>query len=1130
MPPKRKKRRSQNYEAWRQGPRAAPYWAKFEEGFLKSGQFAEGQKGEEFLNVYNQILQGESNGGGKYSSDGAEAHLQNAMDWQAWLLVKLVHNNVSYRNGCLYGCTDPKPVIYEKMWNTIKNELRNRSRQAKGSQKAVRTTKPTAKKRSDGSSSESGEELNPNDGMVLVTWVNLPISLRKTVSNTEEFEKFCGYNLPGFRAAVEARFGLASHQHVILELVESNNSTFTEAQSVAAQEHNKDGVFFALKTRKATLQQEVAPLPPAVIATPQAHKSKNEPEQRRLAWAEMIADARSKNSKTLDLSVPLWQFSFLKSLGDDTKVSIEDVVLNLGEVNDEETALEYTHGLLDLTKALKDKDEIKGEGSEDSEGPPLTRYREITQEEKDAYREQAQWLDNKVYQREDHNGACARLGIQDPARPRMDGLYPAQTFEFYQPTAIDAMVSFEDANIRGGLLADDMGLGKTVEIIGLMLFRSNQRKLAIKNGEQVSPALPTLILMPRTLVIQWKDEILKFTDRFRVVVYYGTPKNRTEEGVVYHKGKITRSSDYFNGDERNADTIVLSTYTTWAIRHGPKAQTTWLIDEHMRSAKASRQKARLHVEKSYKVDVATKSCAIQLQDCFERVILDEGHEIRHMSPQVGISVRWVGGKYRNVVTGTPILNGLVDFCGIMRFLQPPELESMEHIRSLGIKPKPHEHTLKDILKLFDPWSVEDDDPRATLRYSVAAIDQWVFHKNTSNEQRGLKMRKVFQKCMLRRSMSSTINGKRIGDCLPEVQRINIECAFTDVERQYYDYMYADTSSRLFKKKGENNALAWNTTTYRKLCLITSWLGLGYLLEYKAAKLKKIREHKDNAVRFLKDVRIGQARVKIPEAQQLPLPKDEDTAKMIQQHCTGSPKLRQLLAIIAELVVLQKEKITVWVNSPFQMEWLDSVFKLCRLESRQLRADLAADERDKLIQQFLQDPKSPQIMICSYLISCAGINMHLRCRTVIEFEPAPCQGVRDQMVGRVRRKGQTRFCRHIKLTTKDSFNTQQDAVTLLRSLPMLMTQLDLDVFGKQEEEMDRDCALGDWVLFNNDLVPAADPKVTSLNLPTIDPDTLLMYISLKMAGHKLEGDILSLKKAAKGLKQNQPAKPTIALWK
>ena len=1178
MPPSKRKKRvyesnaltrqgvnlseERNYQAWRKGPRAAPYWAIFEKGFLESPQYAEGQKGDEFLNVYNQITAGEADGAGRFSSDGAEKTLTTGLEWQAWLLLKLVQNNTLYRNGCLYGSTEPKSIIYERMWNTIKNELRNRSRNAKRAAKAPKSAKPRKSKTDHSSTSE--EELDPKSGTAMVTWANMPLSLRKSGCNEEIFGDFCGMDFAGFRTAVQERFKLKERKHIILELSESSNLAFADAQALAAHD-NEDGVFFSLKTRKAVLEEETALPPVPLVATPAGQETKDQKEHRRLAWEEMVSEARNKGANKLDLNVRLWLFSFLKSFSKgDATVDVENMILRLDEINDEEPALQvccshfrcdcsgltkhqYTHGLLDLARSLSDTTDANDEKAEDAEGPPLTRYREITQREKDEFRKQNEWLDNKDYQRDDHKGACEFLGIENPDRPRIDGLYPSRYLESYQPTAIEAMVRFEDSDIKGGLLADDMGLGKTVEIIGLMLFRLNQRRLATSNEQPVDKAMPTLILMPKVLLTQWKDEILRFTDQFRIVIYYGSPKKSTQEGVVYHKGKLERTSEYFNGDEINASTIIMSTYSTWGIRHGPKAQTEWLVSNHVETHKVTRLQARNWVDKTYAEDVATKDSGAQLQDCFERVILDEGHEIRNMSAQVGTAVRWVGGKYRNVVTGTPTLSGLHDFCGIMRFLQPLELESAKHLRKLGFPKAKGRDALKNVLKMFDPWSVEDDDPKAILKFTEAALEEWVFHRNTTMEMRGIRMRSVFKGCMIRRSLSSVLNGKRIGDALPDVQRINIECEFTDIERQYYEHMYADTSSRLFKKNSDGGSVAWNTTTYRKLCLITAWLGMAYLLKYKALVLKKIREKKGNAIRFLEDVRAGQARRNVPEEDQCPIPEASDIAKLIELHCTGSPKLRQLLAIAAELVVLQGEKITVWVNNPFQMEWLDSVsslwlpyyicnadpyvqvLKLCGLKSRQLRADLTTDERDKLIKQFLSDPDAPQVLICSYLISCAGVNMHLLCRTVIEFEPAPCQGSRDQTVGRVRRKGQPKFCRHITLVTKNSFNTQQDAVTLLRSLPSLMTQLDLDVFGKRDEEMDRDHALGDWVLYNNDLIPASDAQVAGKNLPVLDPDTLLMYISLKMAGQKLEGDILSLRQAAKGLKQNKPAEPTAPLW-
>lgn len=355
MPPKRKKRvyentaltrkgvnlgEQKNYDAWRQGPRAAPYWSIFEQGFLASDRFTEGSKGEEFLNVYNQILEGEADGAGKYSSDGAETGLQSAMDWQAWLLLKLVTNNTSYRNGCLYGCTEPKPVIFEKMWNTIKNELRNRSRDSKSASKAKKTL-PSRKSRKHETSSEEDAILDPEAGLALVTWTNMPLKLRGSGGAEQLFENFCGYSLDSFRTAVEERFQLATHNQLIAELTEVSNRGFPEVQAMSAEE-GSEGVFYTLRTRKAAFQQELAPLPSEAVATPQQHQSGNEAEHRRLAWAELTADARGKGANTLDLDVPFWQFSFLKSLGDeDPQVTLEDVVLRFSD-NDEDNTLEVS--------------------------------------------------------------------------------------------------------------------------------------------------------------------------------------------------------------------------------------------------------------------------------------------------------------------------------------------------------------------------------------------------------------------------------------------------------------------------------------------------------------------------------------------------------------------------------------------------------------------------------------------------------------------------------------------------------------------------------------------------------------------------------------------------------------------
>jgi SNF2 family DNA or RNA helicase len=114
-----------------------------------------------------------------------------------------------------------------------------------------------------------------------------------------------------------------------------------------------------------------------------------------------------------------------------------------------------------------------------------------------------------------------------------------------------------------------------MQLIGLLLLRSNQRREALNLGEQVREARSSLIVVPQGLIPQWRDEITNCTDRFHVAVYYGPNKKSSAPAVGYvgsfKVSRLTRNHQVFDGTEANYDTIVLTNYTTLAARHGPKA-------------------------------------------------------------------------------------------------------------------------------------------------------------------------------------------------------------------------------------------------------------------------------------------------------------------------------------------------------------------------------------------------------------------------------------------------------------------------------------------------------------------------------------------------------------------------------
>ena len=193
-------------------------------------------------------------------------------------------------------------------------------------------------------------------------------------------------------------------------------------------------------------------------------------------------------------------------------------------------------------------------------------------------------------------------------------------------------------------------------------------------------------------------------------------------------------------------------------------------------------------------------------------------------------------------------------------------------------------------------------------------------------------------------------------------------------------------------------------------------------------------------------------------------------------------------------------------------WLQ-VLKVCGIHTAQLRTDLKQGEQNRILEDFNSPDGKIQVLICSYRVSCAGLNLQKHCRTSIEYEPPPNESVRTQELGRVRRRGQpSPWVRHITLLTKDTLNTKQDSEAILKNLPSLITQLNMDIWGKGDEQ-DNSYKLGDFVLHEGKLCPVKDPKVSKLKLAPLDPDELLVQIQIQLLGRKADTTGEALRKHA-----------------
>jgi SNF2 family DNA or RNA helicase len=164
-------------------------------------------------------------------------------------------------------------------------------------------------------------------------------------------------------------------------------------------------------------------------------------------------------------------------------------------------------------------------------------------------------------------------------------------FAPYQREGVLWMLTMEnqESGPKGGFLCDEMGLGKTVQVVSAML--GNFQK-------------STLIIVPKSIITQWVNEIAKFAPKMSVHVFDGPDRKLKEADVVIMPYSL------------------LSTHKETFI--------------HKKS--------------------------------WDRIILDEAHEIRNKSSKLFKSVNRIKAEIKWIVTGTPVFNSMNDFVSLCAFL------------------------------------------------------------------------------------------------------------------------------------------------------------------------------------------------------------------------------------------------------------------------------------------------------------------------------------------------------------------------------------------------------------------------------------------------------------------------------
>jgi hypothetical protein len=161
----------------------------------------------------------------------------------------------------------------------------------------------------------------------------------------------------------------------------------------------------------------------------------------------------------------------------------------------------------------------------------------------------------------------------------------------------------------GGCLADDMGVGKTAQVLATLEARRAEGK-----G-------PSLVVVPKSVMFNWREESKRFTPRLRVLEYHGTARDTSQ--ISHHD-------------------LVLTTYGTM-LRDAPAL-------------------AKI---------------------VFDYVVLDEAQAVKNASTSSAKAVRLLRGAHRLALSGTPVENHLGELWSLFEFLNPGMLGEARLLQMSG---------------------------------------------------------------------------------------------------------------------------------------------------------------------------------------------------------------------------------------------------------------------------------------------------------------------------------------------------------------------------------------------------------------------------------------------------------------
>ncbi len=293
-------------------------------------------------------------------------------------------------------------------------------------------------------------------------------------------------------------------------------------------------------------------------------------------------------------------------------------------------------------------------------------------------------IDEKAFENDFMGSKDFFEGINELPKEEIE--YPKlnATLRDYQKYGYKWLKYLTDNNL-GACLADDMGLGKTLQAIALLSNLHEEKKKK------------SMVIMPKSLIYNWENEIKKFAPKLKVGVYYGINRDFSSLKKV---------------------DVILTTYGT--IRN----------------------------------DIENL-----LEHKFDLLILDESQNIKNISSQTTKAVLLLNAKKRVALSGTPIENNLLELYSLFRFLNPEMFGSVQRFTNsyiLPIQKYSDTSTIEELKKKIYPFLLRRVK-KEVLEDLPDKIEKLVYVDMNDEHRRFYEERRRYYYSLLQKNTSSQGN-------------------------------------------------------------------------------------------------------------------------------------------------------------------------------------------------------------------------------------------------------------------------------------------------------------------------------------------------------------------------------------